>query len=62
MIKFIAQDKIRASRRFENEGMSDIIQQMKMLKANHDGLQRATSIQDAWTIRTLARRTMASQQ
>jgi hypothetical protein len=54
MIKFIAQDKIRASRRFENEGMSDIIQQMKMLKANHDGLQRATSIQDAWTIRTLA--------
>jgi hypothetical protein len=35
---------------------------MKMLKANHDGLQRATSIQDAWTIRTLAWRTMASQQ
>jgi hypothetical protein len=54
--------KIRASRTFANEGMSDNIQHMKMLRANHDGLRKVTSIQARWTIRTLAQTTMASQQ
>ena len=53
---------IRASRTLAKEGTSDNIQRMKMLRANHDGLRKATSIQAAWTIRILARRTMASHQ
>jgi len=57
-----AQDKIRALRTLAKEGTNDNIQRMKMLRANHDGLRKATSIQAAWTIRILARRTMASHQ
>ena len=57
-----AQDKIRASRTLAKEGTSDNIQCIKMLRANHEGLRKATSIQAAWTLRILAWRTMASHQ